>query len=149
VRDYLNGFDLMSIALYHDGRLGVTRDPVGAETAWWCAAVDAGRVIKRANSAKGKDVPAAAQALKVVLTEHRIVLARAGAAAQKIQAGVEWARRNGVLSAVNSEYRRRQLAAKARGERRRQLPRLPSTWTVDSRRDRTRLAATNKCFCAE
>jgi hypothetical protein len=32
-RDYVRAFDLTCIALWHDGRLGVSRNPTGAEAA--------------------------------------------------------------------------------------------------------------------
>jgi hypothetical protein len=35
-RDYVRAFDLTCIALCRDGRLGVSRNPTGADQAWWC-----------------------------------------------------------------------------------------------------------------
>jgi hypothetical protein len=35
-RDYVRAFDLTCIALWRDGRLGVSRNPTGADQAWWC-----------------------------------------------------------------------------------------------------------------
>jgi hypothetical protein len=43
VRDYMAAFDLAAVCHYGDGRLGVSRNPKGAEAAWWCVAVKAGR----------------------------------------------------------------------------------------------------------
>ena len=37
-RDYVRAFDLTCIALWRDGRLGVSRNPTGADQAWWCPA---------------------------------------------------------------------------------------------------------------
>jgi hypothetical protein len=37
-RDYVRAFDLTCIDLWRDGRLGVSRNPTGAEQAWWCLA---------------------------------------------------------------------------------------------------------------
>jgi hypothetical protein len=68
-RDYVRGFDLTCIALWRDGRLGVSRNPVGAEEAWWCPAKAAGAIVRSAN-ANGKDVAAAAAQLHTPLTDH-------------------------------------------------------------------------------
>jgi hypothetical protein len=58
-RDYVRAFDLTSIALWRDGRLGVSRNPTGAERAWWCPAKAAGKIVRAAN-ANGRDVAAGA-----------------------------------------------------------------------------------------
>jgi hypothetical protein len=68
-RDYVRAFDLSCIALWRDGRLGVSRNPTGAEAAWWCPAKAAGKVVRAAN-ANGKDVAAAAARLKAVMVQH-------------------------------------------------------------------------------
>jgi hypothetical protein len=65
----------------------------------------------------GEDVVAAARRLDVMVTEHAGVVTRAQAAVKKIEGGLRWAQRQGVLSQFNDEYRRRRLAATARGER--------------------------------
>jgi hypothetical protein len=70
-------------------------------------------VIREAHSG---DIPAAAGALGVALTEHATVLARAKAALAKIEAGMAWAQRSGVMHECNQEYRGRRLEAQARGE---------------------------------
>jgi hypothetical protein len=44
-RDYVRAFDLTCIALWRDGRLGVSRNPTGAEEAWWCPAMAAGQIV--------------------------------------------------------------------------------------------------------
>jgi hypothetical protein len=44
-RDYVRAFDLTCIALWRDGRLGVSRNPTGAEEAWWCPAMADGTVV--------------------------------------------------------------------------------------------------------
>jgi hypothetical protein len=49
-RDYVRAFDLTSIALWRDGRLGVSRNPTGAERAWWCPAKAAGKIVRAANA---------------------------------------------------------------------------------------------------
>jgi len=61
--------------------------------------------------------PAAARALGVALTDHATVLTRAKAAVARIEAGMAWAQRTGVLHQLNQEYRRRRLEAQRRGER--------------------------------
>jgi hypothetical protein len=52
-----------------------------------------------------------------MLTDHVTVLARAKAALARIEAGMAWAQRTGVLHEFNQEYRRRRLEAQRRGER--------------------------------
>ena len=63
------------------------------------------------------DIPAVAGALDVALTHHATVRARAKAAHGRIEAGMAWAQRTGVLQEFNQEYRRRRLEALGRGER--------------------------------
>jgi hypothetical protein len=48
-RDYVRAFDLVSVCRWRDGRLGVSRNPTGAEAAWWCPAKAAGKVVRAAN----------------------------------------------------------------------------------------------------
>jgi hypothetical protein len=62
------------------------------------------------------DIPSAARAPGVGLTDHATVLARAQAAVVKIEAGMAWAQRTGVLHEFNQEYRLRRLEAQRRGE---------------------------------
>jgi hypothetical protein len=50
--------------------------------AWWCASRDAGRLI---HATKDGDIPKAAAALGIVVTEHAEVVARATAAVAKIE----------------------------------------------------------------
>jgi hypothetical protein len=90
VRDYLRAFDLTAIAVSAEGRISVTRDPAGPAAAWWCEDVKAGLVI-RAAGRYGGDIPSAARAVGVALTDHATVLARAMAALGKIEAGMAWA----------------------------------------------------------
>jgi hypothetical protein len=116
VRDYLRAFDLTAIAVTANGRIKATRNPAGAEAAGWCVARDASSVIRVARK-RGDHIPAAARALGVTLTDHATVLARAKAAVAKIEAGMAWAQRTGVLHEFNQEYRRRRLEAQRRGER--------------------------------
>jgi hypothetical protein len=116
VMDYIAAFDLAAVCQYRDGRLGVILNPAGAVAAWWCEAVKARPVIREAGRHSG-DIPAAARALGVALTDHATVLARAKHAVAKIEAGMAWAQRTGVLHEFNQEYRRRRLEAQRRGER--------------------------------
>jgi len=109
VNDYLAAFDL--VALTADGK--PTHDP--RRVAWWCARADAERLVERARR-DGGDVAAAARKLGVAVADHATVLARAEAAVRRINNGVEWARRTGVLAELNAEYKRRRLLAEQRGE---------------------------------
>ena len=101
---------------HRDGRLGVTRNPAGAAVTWWCETVKAGPLIRAARRHNG-DIPAAARELGVAVTDHATVLASAKHAVAKIEAGMAWARRSGVLHEFNQEYPRRRLEAQRRGER--------------------------------
>jgi hypothetical protein len=116
VMDYIAEFDLAAMCRYRDGRFRATRDPEGAETAWWCETVKARPVTREARRHSG-DIPAAARVLGVALTDYATVLARAKHAVAKIDAGMAWAQRSGVLHEFNQEYRRRRLEAQGRGER--------------------------------
>jgi hypothetical protein len=101
VMDYIAAFDLAAVCRYPDGRTAVARNPAGAQAAWWCETVKARPVIREARRHSG-DIPAAARALGVALTEHATVLARAKAALAKIEAGMAWAQRSGVRAQVQS-----------------------------------------------
>lgn len=102
-RDYVRAFDLTSIALWRDGRLGVCRNPTGAQEAWWCPAQAAGQIVRAAN-ANGKDVPAAAARLHVPLRDHHA-----------IDAGLNIAKQRGDLAFFNGAYKARRRAAQAEG----------------------------------
>jgi uncharacterized oligopeptide transporter (OPT) family protein len=84
VKDYIHGFNITAIVAYRDGRIGTSRDPVGAVSALWVTDDLAGGLIKQAQK-NGGDIPATARKLGVVLTEHATVLARASAAASRIE----------------------------------------------------------------
>jgi hypothetical protein len=114
--DYIHQFGLTSICGYRDGRLGVTRDPTGADHAWWLHADQAGAVLKAARQAGG-DIETAARKVGVELADHGAVLARSEAAVAKIQAGLQRAQKSGVLHEFNAEYRRRRLEAARQGRR--------------------------------
>jgi hypothetical protein len=81
-RDYVRAFDITCIASWHDGRLGVSRNPTGAEAAWWCPAKAPGEIVRAAN-AYGHDVAAGAAALPARRASHvagqrKSVVARVG-----------------------------------------------------------------------
>ena len=113
-RDYVRAFDLTCIALWRDGRLGVSRNPKGADQAWWCPAKDAGALVRAAN-ANGKDVAAAAGRLKTPLTDHATVAQRVEAAVGQIDASLNAAQRRGDLAFFNQAYKARRTAAAAQG----------------------------------
>jgi hypothetical protein len=115
VHEYLARFDLVSIALTRNRRLIATRDPVGAEQAFWCAGNQVGTVV-RAAQRNGGDVVGAARRLAVPIAEHAAMLAKVTKAVRKIDAGIEWARRTGALRQINAEYKRRRLEAQREGE---------------------------------
>jgi hypothetical protein len=72
-----------------------------------------GRAGDPSREAKSRRLPARSAAL----TDHATVLARAKAAVAKIEAGMAWAQRTGVLHELNQESRCRRLEAQRRGER--------------------------------
>jgi hypothetical protein len=86
----------------------------GAATAWWCEAARAGAVVRLARS-NGGNILAALDKLKVPVTEHCVVLARAQAAARRISVALSQAQDRGDLQFFNVEYTRRRLAARAAG----------------------------------
>jgi hypothetical protein len=103
-RDYVRAFDLVSVCRWRDGRLGVSRNPKGAEQAWWCPAKDAGALVRAAN-AGGRDVAAAAARLKTPLTDHAVVAQRNEAAVGQIDASLAAAQRRGDLAFFNQAYK--------------------------------------------
>ena len=113
-RDYVRAFDLTCIALWRDGRLGVSRNPTGADQAWWCSAKAAGAIVRAAN-ANGRDVVAAAARLKTPLTDHATVAQRVGEAVGRIDDGLKAAQRRGDLAFFNQLYKARRVAAQAQG----------------------------------
>jgi hypothetical protein len=62
------------------------------------------------------DVLYAARQLAVSVTPHAVVLARASAAVERIERGIDAAQEQGLLKQFNREYKRRRLLAKARGQ---------------------------------
>jgi hypothetical protein len=115
VKDYINNFGITAICAYRDGRIGVSRDPVGATAAWWVEAELAGGLIRQAQK-NGGDIVATARKLGVTLTEHSTVLARAAAAASRIESAIAQAMDRGDLKFFNAEYKRRRTEAERRGQ---------------------------------
>ena len=115
VADYVRAFDLAAICAYRDGRIGVSRNPAGAVAAWWVEAEQAGAVIRQARK-DSSDIQAIARRLGVALTEHAIVLTRASAAIERIEAALREAQRRGDLKFFNAEYKRRRAQAAAAGK---------------------------------
>jgi hypothetical protein len=97
-RDYVRAFDLTRIALWRDGRLGVFRNPTGADQAWWCPAKAAGVLVRAAN-ANGRDVAQAAARPHTPLTDHATVAERATEARvlRRLRKAVAGAAANGGL----------------------------------------------------
>jgi hypothetical protein len=108
ILNYVYGFGLTAVAVTRDGRIVSVRDPTGCEAAWWVESKHAGKIIR---AVKDADVAGAAVTLGIQVTEHGEVVMRARHAVAKIEDGMAWAQRTGVLSAFNSEYRRRRLEA--------------------------------------
>ena len=113
-RDYVRAFDLTCIALWRDGRLGVSRNPTGADQAWWCPAKAAGAVVRSAN-ANGRDVVAAAARLQTPLTDHATVAERATEAVGRIDTALTAAQRRGDLAFFNQLYKAQRVAAQGQG----------------------------------
>jgi hypothetical protein len=116
-RRYLTAFPrIAAIALTRDGRLVISRNPAGAERAWWLHEERAGELLRLAG-ANGRDVPAAAAQLGIQLTDHATVVQRATASVARLSAQTDRAQLRGDLTAFNREYRRRRLAAAAAGRK--------------------------------
>jgi hypothetical protein len=115
---YVRCFNLICIVMI-DGRLKLATNPGvlnSAECAWWCERSRAGRIIKLA-TAERIPVEAAAQRLGVRLAPHDHVVARAGAAVERIDSGITQAQERGDLQFFNRTYRMQRLTAQAAGRR--------------------------------
>ena len=106
--DYVHSFDLTALAIYRDGRIGITRDPAGATSAWWCEAAKAGTVLK---VAQRHGVEAAVRGL----VEHKVIVASVTAAVAKLDERMHWAQQTGALAAFNTGVP--QAADRGGGER--------------------------------
>jgi hypothetical protein len=115
VRSYCRSFNITAIAEWRDGRLGVSRDPQGAEAAFWCEADKAGSILAVARACRD-GIPAAAARLGLHVTSHNNVVSRATAAVSKIEAQVTKSHDNGNLKFFNQEYKRRRIDAALEGK---------------------------------
>jgi hypothetical protein len=111
----MHSFDLACVARTRDGRLFSTRDPSGAEAAWWLQACDVGAVLAKAKANSG-DVPKVAAKLGVRLMEHSAALQRTEELSKRLDTRMHAAQETGDLTVFNREYRRRRLQAQAAGE---------------------------------
>jgi hypothetical protein len=102
------------VCRHRDGRLGVTRNPAGAAVTWWCETVKAGPLIRAARR-HGGDIPAAACALGVALTDHATVLPRATAAVAK-RSSPAWRGRKGRACCTSSIKNTAASGLKRKGE---------------------------------
>jgi len=115
-RHYLQAFNAHAIAISAAGKVFATRDPAGADTAFWCrGSVDAQRVAKAARASR--DIIGAAQRLHVTLTTHERALAQAGAKAEALDRALQEAQACGLLRFFNGAYKARRQAARASGKR--------------------------------
>jgi hypothetical protein len=73
VKKYIAEFDVCTVVRYCGGGLGTTRDPQGAEPAYWVEASHAGAILKRARN-NGGDIVAAARAKCTRRAAHRYQL---------------------------------------------------------------------------
>ena len=113
--DYVHAFNIAAVCVYRDGRIGVSRNPVGVAQAWWLQTDEAGAVIREGRK-NGGDIPAAARELGVMLTAHDVVIARAKAATARVENALSGAQARGDLQFFNREYKRRRTAAAAAGQ---------------------------------
>jgi hypothetical protein len=110
VKQYVSRFDVCAVARYCGGGLGVTRDPEGAEICYWVEAAQAGAVLRRARN-NGGDIPAAAKALGVHLTDHPVLCQRVTVAIERLGRRLDQAKASGNMKFFNGEYKRRRIAA--------------------------------------
>jgi hypothetical protein len=105
-------------------RVGTKLDPRSASVHWLPEA-DARPVMRKAPKLSGRrpDIETATAALvkaaaglKVVLTDHGTAMVRAGEAAERIERFVETLRASGKMREFTRAYKRRRMAATARGE---------------------------------
>jgi hypothetical protein len=105
-------------------RVGHKIDPRAVEICWLTAA-QAKPLVRLARKQAGRHpnvatasaaLAQAAAALRATLTPHDVALSRAGNAAAKLDACIESLRVRGAMREFTKAYRRRRLAAAARGE---------------------------------
>jgi hypothetical protein len=105
-------------------RVGSKLDPRAA-SVFWLPEADARAVMRKARRIAGRspDIAKAETALveaaagfKVTLTDHGTAMIRAGQAAERIERFVETLRASGKMREFTRAYKRRHMAATARGE---------------------------------
>jgi hypothetical protein len=105
-------------------RLGHKIDPNAVEI-YWLTAAQAKPLARLARKEVGRHqdiatasaaLARAAAALRAILTPHHIAISRAGDADAKLNRYMDGLRGTGVLKEFTKAYRRRRLAASARGE---------------------------------
>jgi hypothetical protein len=109
IKKYIGAFDITSICIDRDGGIRVSNDPRNAEIAYWLPARSAGAVLKAAR--KSGDIVRAAQACRVRLTDHHVMVTRARSAIARLDQRLAEAKAAGAVSYFNAEFRRRRLAA--------------------------------------
>jgi hypothetical protein len=121
---YCRKAGLASIFVSPVGRIRTGPDPIhaGAVAAWWVKAEDVARVAELARVLRKQAPPPiaiirAAAKLGVPLTDHATAMSRTQAALAKLGERLDRANDTGALAPFNAEFRRRRLAARARGER--------------------------------
>src|SRR5215467_3940394 len=112
VTKYIRAFDIASICVDRDGSVRITCDPQDAVEAYWLPAAFAGALLKAAR-AKG-DIQAAAQRLRLKLTDHHTMVVRARAAIERLDGRLAAAKSDGAMKFLNREYRRRRIEANER-----------------------------------
>jgi hypothetical protein len=111
--DYLKSFNLVAVAVSKSGRVFVSRNPQGAVAAWWCKQ-DYADVIANAAWANA-DVSGAASRLGLTVTPHDVVRRRVAERTAALDKAIAGAIDAGVLKQFNREFRKRRLAAQAKG----------------------------------
>jgi hypothetical protein len=115
VKRYITKFDVAAVVRYSGGGLGASRDPQGAEIAYWIEAAQAGAVLKRARN-NGGNIPAAAKALGVHLTDHPVLIQRVNVAIERLGRRLDQAQASGSMAFFNSEFKRRRLTTAGAGD---------------------------------
>src|SRR5262249_29457975 len=104
-----------AIAVTRAGRISTTHHSARAAAAWRCEAVKAGPVIERQG-----DIAATSRRLLARSGSRSPTMPRSWHAPRplaKVEAGMAWAQRTGMLHEFNQEYRRRRLEAQGKDQR--------------------------------
>jgi hypothetical protein len=112
-RDYLAAFGVTAVCVSRTGKVFTSENPRDASQVFWCSSTDAERVVDLAQ--RNGDIVGAASRLQVQLTEHAKLIARVQERTARIEAVLAQAKADGLLRRFHQEYKRRRLAAKARG----------------------------------